>query len=483
MKRNLLLTLLFLACTAGAAAQSAADLDKLVNQIKKESGMQHASLAVCVYDLQQAHPLYSHNADASMVPASVQKLLTTATAFSQLGSDFRFTTLLGISGDIDRDGVLHGNIYIIGGGDPLLGSYRYRQTSADTLFDGWLKALKKKGIRKVDGRVCYNTTIYDDQPLHNTWQWGDVGNYYGAGVSGLNFHENMFFVYFNPGKKVGYPASAVRVEPKHLNVHGVCEVTTGPENSGDNVVIYGTPTSPERLYRGTVPLGKNDFSVRGAMPNPARSCADLFATYLRTHGISISSNSMQIFTNPENMRVVLEYSSPEYYTIAQYTNLTSNNIYAEAIFKQLGYRRFGTGSFEGGARAVTDYLRDRNVEAGGVRVVDGSGLSVQNHLTADFLCRFLYMVNREPYAGDFMHTLAVVGQSGTARNLLPQLPKNVTVQLKTGTMNGVKAYAGYITNARGQRRAFALLCNNYECSDAAVRDKLNKLLLRIATTL
>ena len=186
-------------------------------------------------------------------------------------------------------------------------------------------ALKKKGIRRVDGRICYNVSIFDEQPLHDSWQWGDIGNYYAAGVSGLNFHENMYFVYFNAGKKLGYPATAVRTVPKNIDIHGTCEVTTAGENTGDQVTIYGSPTGKERLYRGTVPLGKTDFAVRGAMPNPARTCADLFSSYLRTHGIGVSSNSMQVYSTPDSLWQVVDYRSTPYYTIAQYTNLTSNN--------------------------------------------------------------------------------------------------------------------------------------------------------------
>ena len=240
--------------------------------------MQHGMLAVSVYNITRNKPLYDYNSQLGMAPGSVNKLLTTGVAFARLGSDFRFTTKLGIRGVVDRDGVLHGDIYIIGGGDPMLGSYRYRQTSIDSLFEGWMLALKKKGIHRVDGRVCYNQSIYDEEALHDSWPWGDVGNAYGAGVYGLNFHENMYFAHFDPGAKLGYRATAVRTVPKNIDVKEVCEVTTGPANSGDQVIAYGSPTANERIYRGTVPLGKKDFSVRISLPNPAKQCADLFAS-------------------------------------------------------------------------------------------------------------------------------------------------------------------------------------------------------------
>ena len=158
----------------------------------------------------------------------------------------------------------------------------------------------------------------------------------------------------------------------------------------------------DRLYRGTVPLGKQNFAVRGALPDPAKSCADLFAAYLRSHGISVSSNSMQVYTQPDSLRSVVDQYSSEYYTIAQYTNLTSNNIYAESIFKYLGYKKYGVGTFDNGSRAIMDYLREKNIATGGVRVVDGCGLSRSNTVTTDFLCRYLAMLSREPFYDDFL---------------------------------------------------------------------------------
>ena len=462
-------------------AQQTAELERLVNQTRREADMKHGMLAVSVYNVTTGKEVYSHNGDLSLTPASVAKLFTTGVGFARLGKDFRFTTKVGVRGDTDRDGVLHGNIYIIGGGDPLLGSYRYRQTTPDSLFGSWTQALKKKGIRRVDGRVCYNTTVFDEQPLHDSWQWGDVGNYYGAGVCGLNFHENMYFVYFNPGKRIGYPATAVRTVPKNIDIHGNCEVTTAAENTGDNVVIYGTPTGKERLYRGTVPLGKNDFAVRGALPNPARTCADLFASHLRTRGIGVSSNSMQVYSVPDSLRQVVEYRSSSYYTIAQYTNLTSNNIYAESIFKYLGYAKYGIGSFANGSRAVMDWFAEKRLATDGITIVDGSGLSRLNRTTTDFLCRYLAAVSKEEFRDEFMQSMAKVGESGTAKNLLPGLPAGITVRVKTGTMDGVKSYAGYIITPHGQTLSFAIISNGHDGSDRAVAEKLNKILYKIAT--
>ena len=461
-------------------AQPSAKVDLTVRQVAQAAGMEHATLSVSIYSTSTGKRIYGYEDQRSVTPASVEKLFTTATGFALLGNDFRFTTRLTMRGELDRDGVLHGNLYITGGGDPLLGSYRYRQTTFDTLFAQWTTALRKRGVRRIDGGVFYNTSIFDNQRLHDSWQWGDVGNYYGAGVSGLNFHENMYFVHFNPGAQLGDAATVARTTPKSLDLLETCTVTTGAAGSGDNVIVYGAPYSKERRYTGTVPLGRKDFSVRAALPDPARTCADLFASYLRTRGISVSLGAREAKAMPDSLRAVMDYLSTPYGTIAQYTNHTSNNIYAESIFKYLGYKGYGRGTFENGAKAVTTYLTGLGLACEGVHIADGSGLSRLNRVTTDFLCRYLVAISHESFFDIFLSTLPRAGESGTARHLLSTLPDGVTVHVKTGTMEGVKSYAGYITTG-SDRLAFAIVSNGYDCSSREAGDLLTRILQTIAT--
>jgi D-alanyl-D-alanine carboxypeptidase/D-alanyl-D-alanine-endopeptidase (penicillin-binding protein 4) len=179
--------------------------------------------------------------------------------------------------------------------------------------------------------------------------------------------------------------------------------------------------------------------------------------------------------------MVLDYYSSDYYTIAQYTNLTSNNIYAEAIFKYLGYAKYGKGSFANGSKVVMDYFREKRLDIGGVKVLDGSGLSPLNKVTADFMCRYLTAIGKEPFFNDFLRSLSKVGENGTAKNLLPNLPAGIAVRVKTGTMEGVKAYAGYIDAANGDRLAFTIISNGHEVSSTVAAEKLNKILQKVVT--
>ena len=460
-------------------AQNTAALNKAVTDLSKEEALKHASLGVCVYNVDKKSQVYAYNSQRSLIPASLTKLFTTAVGFEKLGSNFRFKTTLAYDGEIDNNGTLHGDIYIIGGGDPLLGSYRYKQTVPDSLFAAWHRAVVAAGIRAVNGRVLYDASIFDNHPLHDSWQWGDIGNYYGSGVSGLNFHENMFFIYFSPSAKVGYPATVTRTEPKGFALHIINEAVTGPARSGDQVVVYGDPGSSIRVCSGTVPIDGKNFSVRASMPKPALACADLFTIYLRNHKVTVSGSASEAIKKASKLVNILDYTSPTYYVIAQYANMTSNNTYAEAIHRYLGYKLYGLGSGANGAKAVRDFIQRKGLEASGVVLEDGSGLSVRNRVTCDFVCRFLSEMTRMTYFDDYQKSMALAGENGTVKNMLTGLPSGVKVRMKTGSMTGVRSYAGYVTNSRGERLAFSVIANDYDCSGPQMRTKLEKIILKI----
>lgn len=461
-------------------AQNTTALQKAVADLAKDPAMRHASLSVCVYDMQSKNQVYAYNSQLSMIPASLTKLFTTAAGFDKLGSDFRFKTTLAYSGVIEKNGTLNGDIYIIGGGDPVLGSYRYAQTIPDTLFATWTEAIASAGIKAVTGRVLYDASIFDGQPLHDNWLWGDIGNYYGSGICGLNFHENMFFIYFNPGTRLGFPTSVARIEPAGLPLRIINNVYTGTAKSGDNVIVYGDPNSTIRTCTGTMPIDDKNFSVRASLPKPSQVCADLFTAYLRRNKISVNGAATESINRPTNLVKILDYTSPTYYIIAQYTNITSNNTYAEAIHRYMGYVVSGKGNSVSGAKAVNDFIKKLKLESSGVLLEDGCGLSSHNRVTADFVCRFLTELKSTGIFGDFARSLALAGENGTVKNILNDLPEDTKVRVKTGSMTGVRNFAGYVIKPNGEKYSFAIIANNFECSGSQMRQKLEKIIYKIA---
>lgn len=478
--KKALLFLLGLTAALASLAQSTTHLDLAVRRVRLNSAMRHATLSVCVYNIAKDTSIYVFNADRSMTPASLNKLFTTATGFGKLGNDFRFKTILSHDGHIDNRGTLHGNLYIIGGGDPLLGSSRYKQTQPDSLFRTWAKSLREDGIRSIEGRIYADASIFDDDPAQESWQWGDIGNYYGCGALGLNFHENMYTAYFRGAQRKGDPATITGTKPANLQLQGYNRVISVDADSVDDVYIFGDPMLNVRHYRGTVAVGAKDVAVRGALPRPAECCAEQFTAYLRNHGCPVSGNASQEFEQPKKLSPLMDYQSMPYGTIAQYANLTSNNMYAECIFKYLGYWYDGKGSYATGQNAIYRYFDELNLPSEGTRIVDGSGLSRLNRTTTNFLCKFLCKVAQQPYYTQFRQTLGIPGQTGTVRSMHVALDDGASLYIKSGSMNGVKGYAGYYINHKGVPFSFVVLSNHHDCDNATITQLLKSIIDQVA---
>ena len=151
------------------------------------------------------------NADKMLVPASNMKLISTGAAIHKLGPDYRFETAIGHDGTIE-DGVLNGNLYIIGGGDPTLGSKDSIAVKLEEVFEQWEKLVREAGIKKINGRIIGDGRAFEGMMEEPTWLWNDIGTYYGAGTTGLMFYENMQSFSVAAGDRVGAP---VKISPSY----------------------------------------------------------------------------------------------------------------------------------------------------------------------------------------------------------------------------------------------------------------------------
>ena len=478
LKHCLLLYFLTLPLGATVLGQNTDQLDYAVRRARLQPDMAHASLSVCVHSITDDSTIYTMDANHALLPAALNKLFTTAAGFSRLGRDFRFKTQLVYNGTIDSRGVLHGNLYILGQGDPFLGSARFKITSPDTLFREITDDLRAEGIRRIDGHIYSDATLFDDEMVHPTWQWNDIGNYYGAGVSSLNFNENNINVHFSAGKKIGDTVTILSVYPANMPIQFINYVTTGPADTASEIGFYGSPTENLRIIRGVLPLGVKDTLIRASMPNPSLMLADQLTRYLRQHGIPVTGTPGATTTLPPRVHTLNTIESPIYEDIARLANYTTNNMCAEAIYKYLGYYQEGLGNYQNARKFMNLYFHELGLDVAGVKMVDGSGLSRDNHVTTQFLCQFLSAVAKEPYFQDFKNTLGLSSQTGE-EIILPHVPKGCSLTLKGGIMTSVRGYAGYFTNKEGKRYCFAIISNNYDCSgntmNAILRTILNEI--------
>lgn len=451
-----------------------------VLELQNSELLRNGSLAVSLKSVKDGKHIFSVNQERSLPSASTLKLVSTATVLSVFGGDYRFQTFLEYDGVIKKD-TLVGNLYIHGTGDPSLGSDRFKgYPGSAELLSRWTAAIQKAGIRYIKGKILGDTSFFDNQPLASTWIWGDIGNYYGAGVQGLNFNENQYKIKFKPGVEPGDPASFLGIEPSIPYLSFVNQVTTGDKGSGDQTIVYGSPLGNNVVLTGTVPAGFSSFSVKGSIPDAAEYAVFALKEKLREVSIAVIESSevaavSVASTNPK--RLLDEYKSPPLRELCQQTNFWSINLYADTFLKQVGKRLTGRSGYDEAALAMTAFWSARNVDMRGFYIKDGSGLSPSGSVTAGNLTDILNAVNKDAGFPDFYKSIAILGLNGTVRNLGKKTRAAGNVRVKSGSIEGTRAYAGYVTSRSGTLLSFSIIANKYlPGSNRIVTDELVRLM-------
>lgn len=457
-------------------------LQKKLNSFLKQEGLQNASFSACVFDVKSKKVIASKNQNLSLVPASTTKLISTATALEILGKDFQFETKIQYDGTINEQGILNGNIYIKGGGDPALGSERFEDFYQNFL-ENWRDTLLKLGIKKINGAIVGDATIFDSQSIPDTWLWGDMGNYYGAGPSGLSVYDNTYFIYLKSENKNNGWTKIVEIEPKIPNLNFKNELKASDINK-DLAYIYGAPLDFERTLRGTIPKNRSRFKIKGSIPDPALLIAQQLQKTLEDTGIVImkKATTMQL-SNPEikTRKTIFITSSPTLSEIIKLTNTKSVNLYAEHLVKYIGWHENKNPSTKESTDFIQDFWQEKGINTTGFYLNDGSGLSRHNVLTSKQLAELLvYMKTEGKYFESFENSLAIAGKTGTLKSLCKGTYAANNLKGKSGYMSRVRSYAGYVKTKSGKELAFALVLNNYTCTAYQAKKKLEKLMVQIS---
>lgn len=461
-------------------------IQSLTEGYDQSDSLKHAQWGVYAKYVDNGEVVVSLNSEESLAPASCMKTLTTAAGFFYLGADFRCATKIYYSGELDGDGTLTGNIYIVGGGDPTLGSSLVKGSlPLDSLMETWKEALSAKGIKKINGAIVGDDSFFDPTPIPDTWVWGDMGNYYGMSVSGLCINDNLYQLFFKPADNPGETAQVLRMNPEIPGLTFVNYMKTGEEGSGDNGYIYCAPNQYTAELKGTVPAGVEEFFIKGSIPNPALFAAQYFTSYLNKSGIDVSNaalrNSQKTIYNEFNL--LHTTFSPEYKDIAEIINKRSFNLYAEQIFKLISVKSGGDGSFDHASDMVIKYLEDNSIDAAGVKLYDGSGLSRANMITAKTFVDLFACAAKSEYFEEYYKTFSVAGDStdiGFFKKFGVGTEVAHNARIKSGTIGRVKCHSGYIKDKSGRLIAFSFLANNLAISGNSVLDIHKELLKAIA---
>ena len=414
-----------------------------------------ANMSVLVQNLTTGEVIDSYRADHVVPPASVMKLLTTGAALETLGPGFRFPTILEYSGAIEN-GVLQGDLYIRGGCDPSLG-----WKGRTGFLDRWVKAIQGAGIKRIEGAVIADMTMLDGEAQNPGWLCEDAGNYYAPGIFALNYYGNTMNIVLQSGEP-GSTAKVVKTEPAVEDVYFINHVRCD-KISYDGAFVSGLPYSRERYLTGAVPSNLGTFGVKGDLPNPGLLLARHLTAKLREAGIRVKRDANYLADynplTPARNELYIHYSEPLSEIIKE-TNINSNNLYAEAIFRYLGTRYTLPGSIHNSQDLLRDYWRRRGVAIQNAIIKDGCGLAPQDAVSAKTFVQLLIIMSRSDNKDAWMASLPVSGQTGTLKTLCPGTELEGRIHAKRGTIAGTKNFAGYIDMPNGDTWVFAILINS-----------------------
>jgi serine-type D-Ala-D-Ala carboxypeptidase/endopeptidase (penicillin-binding protein 4) len=462
--------LIFIVCLFPGATFFAqtipAKLKSAFQQFESDSQLTHSISSLYVIDAKNGEVIFDKNSRVGLAPASTQKVITTVTAFELLGNDYRYKTELGYNGNIEK-GVLSGDLVITASGDPTFGSWRWGSTRPDSVLGEFMLALKKKKISKIKGKVFINAPKFSFQTTPDGWIWQDIGNYYGAGVWGINWRENQYDLVLKAGNKVGEETEIVETIPELQGVILHNQVKTAKKGTGDNAYIYMAPYSISGFTDGTIPLGEKRFIISGATPNPPEQFASELKKTFDKNNIKIGNGISFYFEKQVNNQkpqspteTIFTHFSPSLDSIIYWFNKKSINLYGEALVRTLANEKQAYARTDSGVAIVKNFWKQKGLDESELNIIDGSGLSPQNRVTTHSQVEILKYAKGRPWFLSFYHSL----------------PEFNGMIMKSGTISDVKGFCGYHTSMDGIVYIFSFLVNNYNGSSSLLVQKMYKVL-------
>lgn len=441
--------------TSGAAAVEKTSLltakelvDINLNAMMSDPVLRNANWGFVVFDPKTKKVISSYNETASLIPASTTKLLTTETALSLLGEKFKWVTQLEYSGTIDQDGVLNGNIYVVGSGDPSLGTGKAGASTYRDIVSDFTLAMADKGIKKVNGEIFIQTAVFKEnktEKLPENIVWLDHNNYFLPIGTTANIN----------------PANEKLIAKKNSSF--------GKEKS----FFYVSPYIKQMVYAEKYEGGAFTTKIADA---PCTLANTLRATLIKS-GIPVVGKVQSKMSDPEPEKryIITAYKSPTLADIVYDTNQRSDNALAEATLRMVGFQKSGDQSLDAGRNAVVRHLTDVSFDTSGLNYIDGSGLSRSNTVTPIAQVKYLTSLMAQKYYKTYFDSLPIAGQTGTLKKSFAGSGYG-QVFAKTGTLNKVKTLAGYLKTNSGKTLVFSLMINNYAGSVDMVKNRMERIL-------
>ena len=418
-------------------------LTESIDQIIYDKLPDGTDIAIMVYDLTNDTTLYAYREKVMCRPASVQKVITTVTALSSLGADYKFETTLRTSGSIS-DSTLNGNLYLVGGLDPALNEHELRSMVSD---------LKKAGVNRINGTLYADVSIMDSTYWATGWCWDDAPASFQPYISPLMVHQGFVGVEVLPTTKGEAPKVNIYPANNHIqvvnkaitqdNTLGPLSITRDWMNNDNTIVVEGNCRRRQSTDLSVV--GSADFTFA------------LFRQYLDEAGISYGKYAWGNCPVMARDISVVSHGLPE---VVKEALKESNNLFAEAMFLQTGRIQYTKGiRFQDAAKYLQNFVsRKFGMFSASFNIVDGSGLSMYDLCSPQFMVDMLSLIYRDQDLYRIMYkSLPISGVDGTLKSRLSGKTTLNKVHAKTGSLTGTCSLAGYIHTADGRDLAFCII--------------------------
>ncbi|NQV42960.1 MAG: D-alanyl-D-alanine carboxypeptidase/D-alanyl-D-alanine-endopeptidase [Candidatus Marinimicrobia bacterium] len=452
-----------------AQQQAAYEIDTLLNHAPTDMGW----WGVKVQYATTGEVFYERNAAKMFMPASNEKMYTTAAALCLLGPQYRYATDFVTNGNIDKNGVIDGDLIIKGSGDPSW-SWRFYDKNYDSVMVNFIDSLKLQGVSQINGDIIGDDNIFDDQSLGYGWSWDDETYYYGAQISGLSYSENYIDYILTPDSvTLGNP---VIIEPHPQTTY---------MNLRNNLVTVSSDTSTKWTYdreRGTNNAwfegdyrrerGESESTI--TIHNPTLFTAHVLKERLEEAGISVLGSPMDVDDLPDSLnyaetnKIFTYYSHPMSDIIAK-VNRPSQNFIAEMLQKTLGVEFGEEGSSREGRKIQMMFYDSLGMNTENLKLRDGSGLSRHNLVSPNTTVSLLELMWAHPYRTYYIESLPLSGLTGTVRRRMIGTDAEQNVRAKTGTIGYVSSLSGYTWTQSGEPIMFSIMANHFTIPTYKVR--------------
>lgn len=453
-------------------------LKKYFNEFVADSLLNHASSSIVIYDLRSNKPVLSSYGNLSLIPASIQKIIPAALLMEQAGTEFRYKTRFYLSGQRNEQGELDGHLIIEGNADPsFCSAYLANSGTIESIADSISKKLISAGIRKINGTIVLNNNYISDIPENPEWLWYDLGNYYGAGVYSLNYLENESTLFLKSSQQQNDTCYLIDTKPETEQGKYVSYVLGDLPSLDHEVFVLGSSKDRLKTIHGRWKCCIDDsLRLRAAMDNPPEAFRLLLMQRLHERGIEFRNSELTI--NDPSRELYVHYSD-ELINLVKRNLKRSVNLYSECFIHTLGDLKYGTTDRSFTLDQINFQLSQNITQDRALIMEDGSGLSPKNMMSSNNMIAILKWIYENKSLDQFWLYLPEVSTEGSLSRHINNNSNGIKLFLKSGSMERVKSYAGYLVKEGKPVFAISIIINHYTVSGSQINkliaDFFNKL--------